>query len=110
MCVKQLARVETQAVNSFNCIFCRTRHFVKNCEESEISPYLRPNKLAYRSFTDTGKKAQDSWVREKCLYYSQHNRRHGLCVHTGSSGLPRSDQAAQGDSGKYCTCSWHFLR
>ena len=48
--------VETQVSSNIQPIICRIRPFIKNCEESEILPDLKANKLAYHSFIDAGKR------------------------------------------------------
>lgn len=43
---------------------------VKNCEGSENILNLQANKLSWNSFMDASR-TQDSWVKDKELYYSQ---------------------------------------
>lgn len=53
---------------------------LRNSERSEISPYLKVNKLAGNNFIDNGKKPKTP-ASEEGLYYSWHNRQHELHVH-----------------------------
>lgn len=39
-----------------NAVWDGKRIYVKNCEQSEILPYLHANKLAFHRFIDTGRR------------------------------------------------------
>lgn len=56
---------------------------VRNQEGSDVSPYLQDSKLAYQS-CGCWQKTQNSWVRDKQLYYPQHSKQfERVCI--GSS-------------------------
>lgn len=65
-------------------------------------PDLQTNKWACHSFIDAGQKTQDSWVRDKGLYYSWYIRQHELHAWICFPWPPSSTGWCRVGPGRYC--------
>lgn len=61
---------------------------VKNCEGTNILPYLQNNKLVCHSVMDDGRRHETRRSETKGFHYSQHSKETELRVHTSSAYLP----------------------